>query len=200
MKNKLDTNILFKNKTVVIHNFVDVIKPKKTRKGKYIIYFGKLCKEKGIETLLKTAEQLPNINFIFAGYGPLENSIEKIYNCKYVGFKSGEELIELISKAKISICPSECYENCPFSVIESQMYGTPVIGSNMGGIPELIDIDSTGVIFNSGDVDDLKNKINTLWNNNDLLNQYTNNCYKKEVMTIDHYYDKLIELYEEKDI
>ena len=195
MKTKLDTNQLFKNKTITIHNFVDKKEPKNLNKENYIIYFGKLCKEKGSDTLIEVAKQLPNINFKFVGYGPYEEVLSKLDNCDYLGFKTGEELIELISKAKISICPSECYENCPFSVIESQMYGTPVIGSDKGGIPELIDINKTGEIFESGNIDSLRNTIRNIWNDKKKLDEYTNNCYKKKVVTIDNYYSKIIEIY-----
>lgn len=197
LKNKLDTQNEFKNKTIAIHNFVDKTKYKKYKKEDYIIYFGKLCKEKGTETLLKVVAQLPNIKFIFAGYGQLENEVSKYKNIKFVGFKSGEELIELISKAKLSIYPSEWYENCPFSVIESQMYGTPVIGSNMGGIPELIDIGKTGEIFEPKNMIDLKNKILKLWDNKELLDKYSNNCENIKIETIDSYLEKIIDLYKE---
>ena len=197
LKNKLDTQNEFKNKTVVIHNFIDNLKIKKYEKEDYIINFGKFCKDKGTKTLLKVVKQLPNIKFIFAGYGPLENEFSKYENINFVGFKSGEELIELISKARISIYPSEWYENCPFSVIESQMYGTPVIGSNMGGIPELIDIGKTGEVFEAKNSDDLKNKILELWNNKQKLEEYTKNCEHIKNETIDSYLKKIINLYKE---
>lgn len=195
MKTKLDTDLLFKNKTVTIHNFVDKKEIKKTNKENYIIYFGKLCKEKGTDTLIEVIKQLPSIDFKFAGYGAYDEILNKLDNCEYLGFKTGDELINLISKAKISICPSEWYENCPFSVIESQMYGTPVIGSDKGGIPELIDINKTGEIFESGNIESLKKTIYKLWNDKIRLEKYTNNCYKKKVVTIDDYYKKIIELY-----
>ena len=197
LKNKLDTQNEFKNKTVVIHNFIDNLKIKKYEKEDYIINFGKFCKDKGTKTLLKVVKQLPNIKFILAGYGPLENEFSKYENINFVGFKSGEELIELISKARISIYPSEWYENCPFSVIESQMYGTPVIGSNMGGIPELIDIGKTGEVFEAKNSDDLKNKILELWNNKQKLEEYTKNCEHIKNETIDSYLKKIINLYKE---
>ena len=196
LKKKLDTQEEFRNKTVTIHNFVDNLKRKKYKKEDYIINFGKFCKDKGTETLLKVVKELPNIRFVFAGYGPTENEFKKYKNVEYVGFKSGEELIELISKARFSIYPSEWYENCPFSVIESQMYGTPVIGSNMGGIPELIKVGETGEIFEAKDVEDLKNKILKLWNNKELLDNYSKNCRLIDIETLESYTQKIFDLYE----
>ena len=198
LKKKLDTQEKFKNKTITIHNFIEIKDKKEYEKENYIIYFGKICKDKGIETLLKVVRKLSEIKFVFAGYGSMEKEIQKYSNVEYVGFKTGEELKELIGKARISVCTSECYENCPFSVIESQMYGTPVIGSNMGGIPELIEEGKTGLIFQSKNEKDLKNKILELWNDKDKMNEYSKNCYTREYETIDSYYDKIISIYEEK--
>ena len=69
------------------------------------------------------------MQFIFAGTGPLEETVNGIKNIKNVGFQKGEALEKLIREARFSIYPSEWYENCPFSVMESQMYGTPVLGA-----------------------------------------------------------------------
>ncbi len=197
MKNKIDSDLILKSKTKVIHNFVDEIITTKYEKKDYIIEFGKLCKEKGTETLLDVVEELPEINFVFAGYGESAKRIEQIKNAKFVGFKSGKELEKLIAEAKLSICGSEIYENCPFSVIESQMYGTPVIGSNIGGIPELIDDGKTGFIFRLGDKNDLKEKILSLYNDDLLLSKLSENAKKKKIETIDSYCKKIINLYEE---
>ena len=198
MKTKLDTNKKFTDRTVVLHNFVDKVKAKNYEKEDYILYFGKLCKDKGVDLLLEVAKELPDIKFIFAGYGPAAEKINKIKNCEFVGFKEGKELQEIIEKARLSICPSECYENCPFSVIESQMYGTPVLGANIGGIPELIDIGRTGDVFEAKNKNELKKKIEKLWNNKEALNEYSKNCLKKEVITIGEYYNNIIKLYEEE--
>ena len=196
LKQKLDTQEEFKNKTVAIHNFVDDKKNKEYQKEDYIINFGKQCEDKGIKTILRAAEKLPNIKFVFVGYGPLENEIRKHKNTVFLGFKKGEELVKLISKAKLSIIASEQNENCPFSVIESQMYGTPVIGSDMGGIPELIENGKTGEIFKAKDVDDLKNKILKLWNNEELLERYAKNCRLMNIETLESYTKKILKIYE----
>ena len=79
-----------------------------------------------------------------AGSGPLEGELAGIQNLKNVGFQSGKALEKLIVEAQFSVYPSEWYENCPFSVMESLMYGTPVLGADIGGIPELIDAGVNG--------------------------------------------------------
>ena len=84
-------------------------------------------------------------------------------NIKNVGFQSGAALENLIREARFTVYPSEWYENCPFSVMESQMYGTPVLGANIGGIPELIQVGDTGELFESGNQLSLKEKLGSLF-------------------------------------
>ena len=79
--------------------------------------------------MIKVCKELPDVQFVFAGTGPFENEINDITNIKNVGFQTGEALERLIREARFSIYPSEWYENCPFSVMESQMYGTTGSGS-----------------------------------------------------------------------
>lgn len=198
MKTKLDTNPIFAKKTVAIHNFVDEIEYTETSKKDYVLYFGRFSEEKGIATLLKVCESLPDIKFVFAGTGPLESEIANIKNIENVGFKNGEELATLISEARFSVYPSEWYENCPFSVMESQMYGTPVIGANIGGIPELVEVGVTGELFESGNEKELKQKIKDLWEDKDKTNQYSKNCKDISFDTISEYCEKLIKIYSQK--
>ena len=145
---------------------------KETPKKNYVLYFGRFSEEKGIGTLIKVCKELPDVQFIFAGTGPLEETVNGIKNIKNVGFQKGEALEKLIREARFSIYPSEWYENCPFSVMESQMYGTPVLGANIGGIPELIQVGKTGELFESGNAEDLKKKIEKLWGDKELCAKY----------------------------
>ena len=163
MKTKLDTNPVLAGKTMVMHNFMDPVEPKEVEKQDYVLYFGRYSEEKGIRTLVEAAKELPEIHFVFAGSGPLEHLLEGVPNIKNVGFQTGEALEMLIRQARFTVYPSEWYENCPFSVMESQMYGTPVLGANIGGIPELIRVGETGELFESGNKENFGQKIELLW-------------------------------------
>lgn len=196
MKKMLDRNSVFASKTIVMQNFNNIVQKKETIKKDYVLYFGRYSKEKGIFTLIQACKELPEIDFVFAGKGPYSDSLKNISNIKDVGFQKGEELEKLIREAQFTVCPSEWYENCPFSVIESQMYATPVLGADIGGIPELIDNGRTGELFISGDKDDLKEHIYNLWNDRDRLKEYSNNCKVKKFDTIDDYYKKIIDIYQ----
>lgn len=75
------------------------------------------------------------------------------------------------------------------------MYGTLVLGANIGGIPELIHIGKTGELFESGNADDLKGKIQKLWADKNVCARYSQNCKSIGFDTIDEYYNKLIRVY-----
>lgn len=199
LEKKFLGNKIFHGKTVTMHNFIqkvtvsDVVK-----KGDYVLYFGRFTKEKGINTLIKVCKLLPEIPFVFAGGGPLEDLLKNTKNIRNAGFLNGDELKNTISNARFSVYPSEWYENCPFSVMESQMYGTPVIGADIGGIPELIKNGKTGLLFQAGNADDLVDKITTLWNNRSLLEEMTDNCLKVKFDTPAVYGDKLLNLFRQE--
>lgn len=193
LKGKLDTQDRFRGKTVVIHNFKNINCPKNVEKKGYILEFGHLSKDKGTDTLINCAKLMPDRQFVFAGFGESVEKMDGISNIEYVGFKTGEELTKIIAEAAISVCPSEMYENCPYSVIESVSYRTPVVGADIGGIPELIDVGKTGELFEAGNVDELVQSINRIMNN---LEYYTNQCSSAKFENETSYYTKLIELYE----
>lgn len=195
MKNKLDTNALFSKKTVMMHNFVEKVEWRLVNKQNYVLYFGRFSEEKGIRTLMEVCKRLPEIHFIFAGSGPLEEEISKIPNIQCVGFQKGEALETLIRKAKFTVYPSEWYENCPFSVLESQMCGTPVVGADIGGISELIEDNVDGKLFESGNKQMLMNCIKELWSEPEQLYEYSKMCQKKEVDDAETYCRKLIQVY-----
>lgn len=203
MKTKMDSSPVFAKKTLAMHNFIDRVAWKgfeldnaSTNKKDYVLYFGRFSEEKGIGTLLKVCRELPGINFVFAGTGPLEAAVNNTPNIRNVGFMKGEALEKLIRGARFSIYPSEWYENCPFSVMESQMYGTPVLGANIGGIPELIQAGKTGELFESGNTNDLKEKVERLWSDRELTDTYSENCKDISFDTIEEYYKKLMKIYQ----
>ena len=195
MKTKLDTNPVFKGKTIALHNFIDKVAWQDTKKKDYVLYFGRFSEEKGIGTLIKVCKELPDVQFIFAGTGPLEDQIKGISNIKNVGFQTGKALETLIREARFSIYPSEWYENCPFSVMESQMYGTPVLGADIGGIPELIQVGKTGELFKPGNAEELKQKIKKLWGSKGITDTYAGNCKNISFDNIDEYYKKILPIY-----
>lgn len=200
LKEKLDTDPILRKKTVVLHNFSDVQNDvAEIEKKDYVLYFGRYSEEKGIRTLAKVCRKLPQIPFHFAGSGPLESELKEIPNIELAGFLSGERLVKEIAQARFVVFPSEWYENCPYTVIEAQLYGTPVIGSDRGGTPELLQDGETGELFESGNEKMLEEKITDLWQNREKLERYTKNCKQVHFDNAAEYVDKLMKLYQQED-
>ena len=195
LKGKLDTHPQLRDKTIAMHNFVQPLPAVKCEKKDYVLYFGRFSEEKGIRTLIEACKRLPDIPFIFAGTGPLEGELQGIENIRNVGFQTGKSLHRLIREARFSVYPSEWYENCPFSVMESIMLGTPVLGADIGGIPELIEDGKTGKLFESGNADDLTQSIYALRNNAALLDAYSANCLNRAFTSTNAYVQNLMEIY-----
>tara|TARA_B110000114_G_scaffold2002_1_gene1911 strand:+ start:13453 stop:14667 length:1215 start_codon:yes stop_codon:yes gene_type:complete len=170
-----------------------------TNKGNYVFYFGRLSEEKGINTLLEAFSQT-NYNLKIAGSGPLREYVKSIKksNIEYVGWQTGDSLNSLIKQASFIIVPSEWYENNPMTVVESFSMGKPVIGSNIGGIPELVIENKTGFLFEMGDKDSLLNTLHKAHNVSSIdytglsknALDFANKNFRK-----DSHYNKLIEIY-----
>lgn len=197
LKDKLDTQKRFADKTVALHNFIEPQEAVETEKSDYVLEFGHLSRDKGTNTLLEVAKRMPNVRFLFAGYGKAEADIKLVDNAEYVGFQTGAELKELIQKALVTVCPSEMYENCPYSVMESQFNCTPVIGARIGGIPELIKEGETGLLFEAGNADDLEAKLRDLLETPGMIERFTENCKQISFETPDTYYEKMMQIYGE---
>ena len=76
------------------------------------------------------------------------------------------------------------------------MYGTPVLGADIGGIPELIQVGKTGELFESGNAEELKSKIRKLWGDKELCAEYIKNCKGISFDTIGEYYEKIMRVYQ----
>ena len=154
-------------KLKVLCNFVDPEKLQRLQSAEvnhresYYCYVGRLSEEKGVRTLLKVAAQSEH-RLRIAGNGPLAEELKATYaHCpqiEFLGHLDAQAVASLLSHAKCSVIPSECYENNPLGVIESLCAGTPVVGAEIGGIPELIGPD-TGITFASGNAQALATAI-----------------------------------------
>jgi len=153
---------LSSHKITHIYNFADdeKFKPVVDKKN-YAVCLGRLSKEKGVETLIQATTSLPDFQLKIIGDGPLKNELKEKYpatNIEFKGYLPWEKIQTLLGHARFMIIPSEWYENNPLSVIEAFSLGTPVLGANIGGIPELIN-PGNGRLFQPGNADDLKDKI-----------------------------------------
>lgn len=201
MADKMVQGGFSKSKMQTLCNFIDVEKCKFSstddtddvellpKKEDYYCFIGRLSHEKGAKTLIEAANQLP-YKLVIIGGGPLMDELKAVANTniEFVGFKQWDDIKQLVGKARFSVIPSEWYENNPLSVIEAQCLGTPVLGANIGGIPELTDY-----TFSSGNIADLKTKIEKMWNSEFDYQQIASDAQHR--YDAETYYDKLINIY-----
>lgn len=137
------------------------------RDDNYVLYLGRLSAEKGIETLLRAhAASQARWALRVAGTGPLETTLRSTYpRAEYLGHLTGGTLSAAVANASAVVVPSEWYENCPMSVLEAMAYGKPVVAARIGGIPELVEDGISGLLFESGNIADLRDTIESLMSN-----------------------------------
>ena len=196
----LSAKKLYKGKTRTIHNFIDKNKFRcETGNGEnYIAFAGRLSKEKGVELLAETAKLLPEQTFMVAGDGPDRNLLEGIANVKLVGFLSGKELIDFMSKSKVLVVPSIWYENCPLSILEAQCMGVPVVTMNNGGMAELIKDGITGILVEEPTPQGLAAGLKRAVENDEYVSTLKENCKKERenILSVEAYAEILIGEYE----
>ena len=174
----------------------------------YILYVGRIEKVKGVFSLLKAFQNIKNVDLVIIGSGEEETACRdfirsnNLSNVHFPGHMGKGAVFSFIWKSLFTVCPSECYENLPYSVVEAMLLGKPVIGSDMGGIPELVRDGYTGLTFKSGDITELKEKIENLTSDKERLQEYGDNARKHVTQMVNfeaHYqkmeiiFDKLME-------
>jgi glycosyltransferase involved in cell wall biosynthesis len=171
------------DKIVHLPNFIELeklnhIRPQKVAED-YVIYFGRLSPEKGIETLIRAMTLTRNkIQLKIVGVGSQKEELEKLVarlnldkQVEFLGFRSGDELYQLVANARFSFMPSIIYENNPLAVIESLALGRAVIGARIGGIPELVIHKETGLNFRAQNNQDLAQKMDYAWENKEVMDK-----------------------------
>lgn len=204
-KAKLEEDGIDSNKITAIINFVDLENYNlECQDEGYALYVGRLSKEKGILNLIKAFESLREYKLYIAGEGSEKETIMKMIkdnqlnkNIKLLGYLKQDKVKEYIRKASFVVVPSIWYENCPYSVIETLAIGKPIVGANIGGIPELVKNEETGLVYKYDDVQELAEKMKKLFENKNVLIQYGENAkrFANKVCNKEVYYEKLIKIY-----
>lgn len=200
---------LFGDRFLHLYNFYPLLSQTipNTQKGNYLLFYGRLAPEKGVMTLIDTWKRLSkDVQLKIIGEGAMSAMIKdeiksnNLSNIEFLGFRKGEELFGYIRNASFVLVPSEWYENNPLTIVEAYSSGKPVIGSNIGGIPELIIEGKTGYLFRMGDSEELEKKIYEAVNMSDSAylemseTAYRFACEKFSEKT--HYHD-LLNVYSE---
>lgn len=204
-KLKLIQDGITENKIEALHNFINIEDYNVTIEDEgYALYYGRIIKEKGVLNLIKAFKNIKNSKLYIAGDGPDIEKVKKYIHennmddtVKLLGYLNSSQVKEYVRKARFIVVPSIWYENCPYSVLETLAMGKPIIGSNLGGIPELVKDNETGLIYKYNSVKELEEKMNDLLNSKEKAVQFGKNAKEiaKKDFSKDEYYDKIIEIY-----
>ena len=155
-----------KNKITQLYNFIDLnCYSSQASMGKYYLYIGRLSHEKGIETLIEAFTHFPDLTLKIAGDGPIRSEVENFVaqnnmkNIEFLGFLNQNQIRTIQADAKFIIVPSEWYENNPMVIIESLAMSKPILGANIGGIPELVNEGHNGFLFQPNNINSLISSI-----------------------------------------
>jgi len=204
-KEKMIRYGLPEEKIEVLPNCIDVDQyhPQKMV-GDYVLFLGRLSEKNGIFTLVQAMKHIPEVKLKVAGegeMGPLLKEYvtrEGLRNVEFLGFVTGEKLKKPMQECYFTVFPSLCYHNCPMSILEAFSYAKPVIGANLGSVPELAEDNKTGLLFEPGNIEDLASKIDYLYRKPQLIKKLGRNALNrvKENHSRERYYQELLQIYE----
>ncbi|MCK5833316.1 glycosyltransferase [bacterium] len=173
------------DKFEVVPNFIERKAPfyekKENRSREFALYAGRLSAEKGLKTLIEAWRGMPiECSLKIAGTGPLESELKllakDIDNIEFLGFVHPDKLAEIRNRTAFLVVPSEWWENAPLTILEAFADGIPVLGANIGGIPEMVRSNVTGLLFESRNSEDLLNKARELFDNTEKSKKYGENA------------------------
>jgi glycosyltransferase involved in cell wall biosynthesis len=173
---------------------------------KYFLYFGRISEEKGLEELIEAfAISDVELNLKIVGDGPYLNKIQNIVKDKFLldkvqffGQVWGDQLEKIIKSAEFVVVPSVWNEVSPYSILQSYRQDVPVLGSDIGGIPDIVIEGTTGMLFNPNSKEDFAKALNKMYLTvKDKI--YTNKCinYLLSNHTEKMYYEKTIKIIRE---
>lgn len=203
-KNQLVNGKLKYNEIVALHNFVNESERNDYVLGDYAFYLGRLSKEKGILNLIEAIGDIPNAKLLIAGDGPERERIEAYISehkldgrITLLGYQNQDSIHKYITNSRFVVIPSICNENCPYSVLEAMEIGKPIVASRIGGIPELIADGENGYLYKADDINELKEKLTLLLDNDDKVNRFAQKSRElyESYYSPDSYYNELIKIY-----
>ena len=184
------------------------------RSNPYLLYFGRLSAEKGVDTLLRAfdaaAHSLPeNLRLVVVGDGPdaasfkeIARSLPRASRIEFAGYQTGEALQTYVERAALAISSSRWRENMPYSIVEAFAAGTPVVGTRIGGIPELVSEGETGFVCEPDDVDSMADALLRgvdAFSNPEIYRGMQASCraYVKDRCSREKFMSRLLDLYKE---
>ncbi len=169
-----------------------------------LLYFGRLSPEKGVGDLLLAMQRLPSLRLVIAGDGPERFRLEQLAtglgltNVEFAGHMPGAELGRAIARSRFTVLPSHAYETLGKTILESYAEGRAVVATDLGSRRELVHEGKTGLLYRTGDVDQLASVIRFLSSQPELAEKMGRSGWeraRKEYAPEAHY-EALMGLYE----
>jgi glycosyltransferase involved in cell wall biosynthesis len=196
------------HKARYLPNAVDVsgLEPSYTP-GKRFVFVGRLSEEKGLLTFVEAVAE-SGVAATIVGTGPQEAELRALVertgaDVEFAGYQTGDALFDIVRSARALVLPSECYENAPVVLLEAYGVGTPVLGSDLGGIPELIRSGETGRLATAGDVASFAEQLTAMQElGGTELSEMgrAGRTFTEARFTKQHYLDGLLAIYQELDV
>lgn len=168
--------------------------------GDKIVFAGRLSPEKGVTTFLDAARKLPHLAFVIAGNmtGMRILLRRAPSNVQFLGQVSRHALWEVYKHMRMLVVPSLCFEGFPNVLTEAMAMRKPVICSDIGGLPEIVDDGVTGLLFKPGNAEDLSFRIQSLWDRSDICRRMGRAGREKAIReySSDKYYERLMTIFE----
>jgi glycosyltransferase involved in cell wall biosynthesis len=173
--------------------------------GSYGLFFGRLIDEKGVDIFIEAIKYMPTLPFKIIGDGPdlvkLQRLAEKynLKNIEFLGSMWGEELDKVLYNSRFVVVPSIWHENFPYVILQAFAAAKPVIGSDKGGIPELVAHQQRGLIYEAENSEKLADTIINLWHDQTSILEYGANARKYVVDNFNDlsFYKSLISNYKQ---
>ncbi|MFA6522648.1 MAG: glycosyltransferase family 4 protein [Patescibacteria group bacterium] len=173
-----------KEKIEVLYNFADVaFRPARKKINKNIVFVGSLENNKGVATLIEAIRSFKDAKLFIAGTGSDEKELREraqgMKQVKFLGFVAGTELEDLVASSRVAVVPSIWNEPFGLVAVEAMALGTPVIVSDRGGLPEIVESGISGEIFKAGNVESLRKALSNVLEDDDYAGDLAKDAYKR---------------------
>jgi len=167
--------------------------------GEYVGFVGRISLEKGIGCLLEASRRLGTIPFKVAG--ELRNISEMATlsprNLEFFGHISSKRISAFYQQSRLIILPSIWFEGFPMVLIEAMLHARPIVASRIGGLSEIVDDGVNGLLFEPGNLEELMEKIQYLWERPAMCREMGEAGRKKALREYspEKYYERLMAVY-----
>jgi glycosyltransferase involved in cell wall biosynthesis len=169
-----------------------------------LLYFGRLSPEKGVADLLRAMQRSPNLRLVISGEGPERSRLEQLgielglSNVKFTGQMQGAELDRSIANSRFTVLPTHAYETLGKTILESYAQARAVVATDLGSRRELVNAGKTGLLYKTGDVEQLASAIQLLSSQPELADKMgrAGQEQMRQNYTPESHYERLVGLYE----